>query len=93
MSRERHLLNRIQNQSDKIKELEADWLDEHTKGVLKTKEIERLKKSVSKLITSSNMQIDKLNNIIHFFDVKLKDNEEYQKLRADLIGGKEEQGC
>ena len=43
MSRERHLLNRIQEQADKIKELEADWLDEHTKGVMKTKEIEKLR--------------------------------------------------
>ena len=43
MSRERHLLNRIQEQTDRIKELEADWLDEHTKGVLKTKEIEKLR--------------------------------------------------
>ena len=34
---------RIQEQADKIKELEADWLDEHTKGVLKTKEIEKLR--------------------------------------------------
>ena len=41
--RERHLLNTIQSQADKIKELEADWLDEHTKGVLKTKEIEKLR--------------------------------------------------
>ena len=34
---------RIQEQADKIKELEADWLDEHTKGVLKTKEIDKLR--------------------------------------------------
>lgn len=43
MSRERHLLNRIQEQADKIKELEADYNDEFTKGVLKTKEIEKLR--------------------------------------------------
>ena len=43
MSRERHLLNRIQQQADKIKELEADYNDEFTKGVLKTKEIEKLR--------------------------------------------------
>ena len=45
--RERHLLNRIQEQGDKIKELEADWLDEHTKGVLKTKEIEKLNRIIN----------------------------------------------
>ena len=41
--RERHLLNRIQEQADKIKELEADYNDEFTKGVMKTKEIEKLR--------------------------------------------------
>jgi len=41
--RERHLLNRIQQQSDKIKELEADWLDEYTKNQLMSKEIEKLR--------------------------------------------------
>lgn len=41
--RERHLLNRIQEQADRIKELEADYNDEFTKGVLKTKEIEKLR--------------------------------------------------
>ena len=44
--RERHLLNRIQEQADRIKELEADWLDEHTKGVMKTKEIEKLNRII-----------------------------------------------
>lgn len=39
----RFLKERIQQQADRIKELEADWLDEHTKGVLKTKEIEKLR--------------------------------------------------
>jgi len=41
--RERHLLNTIQSQADRIKELEADYNDEFTKGVLKTKEIENLR--------------------------------------------------
>ena len=41
--RERHLLNRIQEQADRIKELEADYNDEFTKGVLKTKEIDKLR--------------------------------------------------
>jgi len=41
--RERHLLNTIQSQADRIKELEADYNDEFTKGVLKTKEIEKLR--------------------------------------------------
>lgn len=62
---------RIQQQADKIKELEADWLDEHTKGVQKTKEIE------------------KLNKILYFFDVKMKNNPKYQQLKSDLIGGQE----
>ncbi len=43
MNRERHFKQLIQNQSDKIKELEADYHDEFTKGVLKTKEIEKLR--------------------------------------------------
>ena len=41
--REKHLLNTIQSQADRIKELEADYNDEFTKGVLKTKEIEKLR--------------------------------------------------
>jgi hypothetical protein len=35
---------RIQQQADKIKELEADYHDEFVKGQMKTAEIERLKK-------------------------------------------------
>jgi hypothetical protein len=70
---ERHLRETIQKQSDKIKELEADWLDEYTKGQMMSKEIE------------------KLNKILYYFDTKLKNNAEYQQLKTDLIGGKEEQ--
>ena len=70
---ERHLRETIQKQADKIKELEADWLDEYTKGQMKSKEIE------------------KLNKILYYFDSKLKTNAEYQQLKSDLIGGKEEQ--
>lgn len=33
----------ISKQTDKIKELEADYNDEFTKGILKTKEIEKLR--------------------------------------------------
>jgi len=73
MINERHLKETIQKQSDKIKELEADWLDEYTKGQLMSKEIE------------------KLNKILYYFDTKLKNNAEYQELKADLRGGKEEQ--
>ena len=47
MNRERHFKQLIQQQADKIKELEADWLDEHTKGVLKTKEIEKLNRIIN----------------------------------------------
>ena len=47
MSRERHLFNRIQQQADKIKELEADYHDEFTKGILKTKEIEKLNRIIN----------------------------------------------
>jgi hypothetical protein len=73
--RERHLLNRIQQQADKIKELEADWLDEHTKGVMKTKEIETMRK------------------MFDWVEFKLKDNPEYQQVKSDIIGGKEEKEC
>jgi hypothetical protein len=41
---ERHLRETIQRQADKIKELEADWLDEYTKCQLMSKEIEKLNK-------------------------------------------------
>ena len=47
MSIDRHLLNRCQQQADKIKELEADYHDEFTKGVLKTKEIEKLNRIIN----------------------------------------------
>jgi hypothetical protein len=43
MNRERYFKQLVQEQSDKIKELEADYNDEFTKGVLKTKEIEKLR--------------------------------------------------
>lgn len=47
MNRERYFKQLIQQQADKIKELEADWLDEHTKGVMKTKEIEKLNRIIN----------------------------------------------
>ena len=43
----RYFKQLIQQQSDKIKELEADYHDEFTKGVLKTKEIEKLNKIIN----------------------------------------------
>jgi hypothetical protein len=36
-------------------------------------------------------EIEKLNRILYYFDTKLKNNAEYQQLKADLIGGNEEQ--
>jgi hypothetical protein len=39
---ERHLKETIQRQADKIKELEADWLDEYTKCQLIGKELTKL---------------------------------------------------
>jgi predicted patatin/cPLA2 family phospholipase len=39
---ERHLKETIQRQADKIKELEADWLDEYTKCQLIGKELKTL---------------------------------------------------
>jgi hypothetical protein len=36
-------------------------------------------------------EIDKLNKILYYFDMKLKNNIEYQMYKADLIGGQEEQ--
>ena len=47
MNRERHFKQLIQNQADKIKELEADYHDEFTKGILKTKEIEKLNRIIN----------------------------------------------
>ena len=45
--KERELKQLIQQQSDKIKELEADFEDEFTKGVLKTKEIDKLNRIIN----------------------------------------------
>ena len=42
MSNERHLKEIIRKQSDKIKELEADFNDAFVKGQMKALEIERL---------------------------------------------------
>jgi len=79
----RQIKQRLQDQADKIKEIESDWLDEHTKNELMSREIERLRK-----IEAENKT---LNNILIFFDEKLKNNEEYQQVKLDLIGGQEEQ--
>jgi dGTP triphosphohydrolase len=76
--RERHLLNTIQSQADKIKELEADWLDEYTKGILKTAEIENLKS-----------ELQTLKNIQNYLEDRLKDNKEFQQVIKDLEGGNE----
>jgi len=35
-------------------------------------------------------EIEKLNKILYYFDTKLKNNAEFQELKADLIGGQEE---
>lgn len=43
MNRERYFKQLVQEQSDKIKELEADWLDEYAKNQLMSKEIEKLR--------------------------------------------------
>ena len=43
MNRERYFKQLIQEQADKIKELEADWLDEYTKCQLMGKEIDKLR--------------------------------------------------
>ena len=86
MSRERHLLNTIQEQADKIKELEANLQDYSVKWDLKNKKLESE-------LDESFKENKKLNDILNFFDVKMKNNPEYQKLKADLIGGKEEQEC
>jgi hypothetical protein len=84
MSNERHLKETIQRQADKIKELEANLQDYSVKWDLKNKQL--------------NAQLDeafdetkKLNKILYYFDTKLKNNAEYQELKASLIGGKEEQ--
>jgi hypothetical protein len=84
MSNERHLKETIQRQADTIKELEANLQDYSVKWDLKNKQL--------------NAQLDeafdetkKLNKILYYFDTKLKNNAEYQDLKASLIGGKEEQ--
>jgi len=82
----RQIKQRLQDQSDKIKELEADWLDENTKNQLMSREIEHLEQL--RKIEAENKT---LNNILIFFDEKLKNNEEYQQVKSDLIGGQEEQ--
>ena len=81
--RERHLLNRIQEQADKIKELEANLQDYSVKWDLKNKKLESE-------LDEAFKENKKLNNILNFFDVKLKNNPEYQQLKSDVIGGQEE---
>jgi tRNA-dihydrouridine synthase len=44
---ERHLKETIQRQADKIKELEADWLDEYTKCQLIGKELTKLNRIIN----------------------------------------------
>ena len=43
----RYFKQLIQHQADKIKELESDYNDEFTKGILKTKEIEKLNRIIN----------------------------------------------
>ena len=76
---ERHLRETIQRQADKIKELEADFNDEFTKGILKTAEIENLRS-----------ELKTLQNIQNYLEDRLKDNEEFQQVIKDLEGGFEE---
>jgi hypothetical protein len=47
MSNERHLREIMQKQADKIKELEADWLDEYTKCQLIGKELTKLNRIIN----------------------------------------------
>jgi Tfp pilus assembly protein PilO len=75
---ERHLKETIQKQADKIKELEADYNDEFTKGILKTAEIENLR---SEIKTHKNIQ--------NYLEDRLKNNEEFQQVIKDLEGGEE----
>ena len=82
MSRERHLLNRIQEQADKIKELEANLQDYSVKWDLKNKKLEAE-------LDEAFKENKKLNDILNFFDVKMKNNPEYQQLKSDVIGGQE----
>jgi Tfp pilus assembly protein PilO len=76
--KERHLKETIQKQADKIKELEADYNDEFTKGILKTAEIENLR---SEIKTHKNIQ--------NYLEDRLKNNEEFQQVIKDLEGGEE----
>ena len=64
MNRERYFKQLVQEQSDKIKELEADYQDEFTKGVLKTKEIEKLNRIINFIQRGmdGNKQFQKLVN-------------------------------
>lgn len=80
--RERHLLNRIQEQADRIKELEANLQDYSVKWDLKNKKLEAE-------LDEAFKENKKLNDILNFFDVKMKNNPEYQQLKSDVIGGQE----
>lgn len=81
--RERHLLNRIQEQADRIIDLENQLQDYSVKWDLKNKKLEAE-------LDEAFKENKKLNDILNFFDVKMKNNPEYQQLKADLIGGHEE---
>jgi hypothetical protein len=84
MSNERHLKETIQKQADKIKELEANIQDYSVKWDLKNKQL-------NAQLDEAFEETKKLNKILYYFDTKLKNNAEYQQLKSDLIGGKEEQ--
>jgi hypothetical protein len=81
---ERHLKETIQRQADKIKELEANLQDYSVKWDLKNKKL-------NAQLDEAFEETKKLNKILYYFDTKLKNNAEYQELKADLIGGNEEQ--
>ena len=89
MSRERHILNRIQEQADKIKEMETTFSDEKAKLLVRLQNLEKSEQAYEDELKKNKS----MRKMFDWVELKLKDNHEYQQLKADIIGGKEEEEC
>ena len=84
--RERHLLNRIQEQADRIKELEANLQDYSVKWDLKNKKLEDDWLDEYTKCQLMKKEIDKLRNIIRFIQRGMEGNEQFEQVVNDLKG-------
>jgi cell fate (sporulation/competence/biofilm development) regulator YmcA (YheA/YmcA/DUF963 family) len=68
----------IQKQSDKIKELEQEC-DHFIKS----------SSEAMKLVEELRSKVKKANDILAFFDIRMKGNELYEQVKNEIKGGKE----